>query len=372
MDLGNAWIGERRDMRSKLSGATKACDWAASMQACAVAVALSLTGCFSAADEATGSCVGTANALLNACESEALHDFWLAVAKCKNIASDSEREQCMAEAREARAEAVRTCREQLAARRSLCELVGAGRYDPQVDPAAFDDDFGDPTNPNRYYPLKIGNLWVYHGGGEHGTLEVLDKTKLIDGVTCVVVSDKVREEGSLVEDTDDWFALAKSGDVWYFGEEVKNYESFEGDDPGEPELVSMDGSFKAGRDWDKPGIIFKASPETGEVYREEFSLGNAEDLTIVLSTTYGYGADAELDRFVPRPLADLLCSGDCIVTENFSPLEPGIIARKYYARDIGFFLEVKPVTGEVLKLVDCNFDPRCATIARAAAEDGLE
>lgn len=32
-----------------------------------------------------------------------------------------------------------------------------------------------------------------------------------------------------------------------------NCESYEGDNPQEPELVSIDGSFKAGRDGAKPG-----------------------------------------------------------------------------------------------------------------------
>ena len=155
---------------------------------------------------------------------------------------------------------------------------------------------------------------------------------------------------------------SRDGTVWYCGEEVKDYESVDGDDPRRPELVSIDGSFKTGRDGDKPGVIFQASPSPGESYLEEFSLGNAEDVTDVLSTTYGFGADAELDRFVPPALAQLLCAGDCVVTRNYSLLEPGVSARKYYARDVGFFLEVSPDTGEVTQLVGCNVDPRCASL----------
>jgi hypothetical protein len=89
----------------------------------------------------------------------------------------------------------------------------------------------------------------------------------------------------------------------------------------------------------KPGITFQASPTPGQVYLEEFSLGNAEDVTEVLSTTYAFGSDPELDQLVPEPLAQRFCSsGDCVVTKNFSLLEPGIFARKYYARGIGVFL----------------------------------
>jgi hypothetical protein len=179
-------------------------------------------------------------------------------------------------------------------------------------------------------------------------------------VRCIVVRDRVTDDGDLIEDTDDWFAQAKDGNIWYCGEEVKDFESFDGDDPREPELVSIDSSFKVGRDGDKPGIIFRASPTPGEVYRQEFSLGNAEDLVEVLSTTYAFGNDPELDQFVPQQLAELLCSSDCVVTKDYTPLEPGVFERKYYAPGIGRFLEVNPDEGKVVRLVHCNFDPRCA------------
>jgi hypothetical protein len=98
------------------------------------------------------------------------------------------------------------------------------------------------------------------------------------------------------------------------------------------------------------------------VYVEEFSLGNAEDATEVLSTNYEYGKNPELDELVPRRLARLLCAGDCIVTRNFSLLEPGVFEREYYAPGIGMFLEVEPENGEVVQLFKCNVDPRCAAL----------
>ena len=178
-------------------------------------------------------------------------------------------------------------------RLDACKVLGQGRYDPDFDPALFDDP-KNPTSPNPYFPLEVGNLWEYRGASEVNTVEVLDQTKLIDGVHCLVVNDQVFKDGDLVEDTDDWFAAAKDGNVWYCGEEVKDFESFDGDDPRLPELVSIDGSFKAGRERDKPGIIFQATPDAGQSYLEEFSLGNAEDVTDVLSTTFPLGADPEL------------------------------------------------------------------------------
>lgn len=309
-----------------------------------------------------GPCSATAKALLRACGFEVQDDWWVASARCINVSEAEERAECYRDAAQERREGDRLCRQQLEGRIDACGLLGQGRYDPDFDPELFDEDFEDLTNPNPYYPLAIGNRWEYRSGNETNTIEVLDRTKLIDEVTCVVVRDQVFRRGKLHEDTDDWFAQAKDGDVWYCGEEVKDYESFGGDEPELPELVSIEGSFKAGRDLDKPGIIFLAAPEVGDVYIEEFSLGNAEDVTEILSTTYSFGDDPELDELVPQALAEALCNGDCVVTRNFSLLEPGIFARKYYAPGIGVFLEIESEDEVVVQLTGCNFDPRCATL----------
>lgn len=313
-------------------------------------------------DKAT-CCSRTAHAVFRACENEVQDDYWIAVAICINLSDDAEQAQCSADAKASRREGNQLCREQRAGRRDACESLGEGPYDPGFDPASFDDDFASLTNPNPYFPLGIGHRWEYRGGTEHVTVKVLNQTKLIDGVTCIVVRDRVEDDGDLVEKTDDWFAQAKDGNTWYCGEEAKSFESFEGDDPMKPELVGNDGSFKAGRDGDKPGIIFPASPTPGYMYREEFSLGNAEDVTVILSTTYSFGSNPELDERVPQQLAELLCSSDdCVVTRNFSLLEPGITATKYYARGIGFFLELEEDI--VIQLVNCNFDDRCKNLPK--------
>jgi hypothetical protein len=303
-------------------------------------------------------CSQTANLMLQSCDNEVADDHFKARAICTNL-DDEEREECFDEAQEARVEGLADCRAQRTARRNLCALVGEDRYDPDFDPELFEDDFTDPGITNPYQPLTIGNEAEYEGDGETIVIEVKGETKLIDGVTCIVVTDQVFVEGELVEDTDDWFAQAKDGDVWYCGEEAKDYETFEGDEPMLPELVSIDGSFKAGRDGDKPGVLIRAMPTVGEVYRQEFSLGNAEDVAQVLSSSYGYGADPDLDQHVPAALAQLLCANDCVVTREFSPLSPNANERKFYAPGIGLFLEVNMNSGDTVQLVDCNYDDRC-------------
>ena len=327
-----------------------------------VAIAIAILTAFSGTSRAgTNYCAQTARTLYSACKTGVSEDSLVEKAICLNISDADERETCISDLAETRKDDEELCRGQKDTRLEACELLGPARYDPDVNPNRFDGP-RHPSKPSPYFPLTVGHRWEYRGGDELNTVEVVDETKLITGVTCAVFRDLVFTDGDLTEATDDWFANAKDGTVWYFGEETGEYESFDCDHPREPELVNIDGSFKAGRDGAKPGIIFLAAPHKGDVYLEEFSLANAEDATEVLATNYSYGKDATLDQAVPKKLAERLCAGDCVVTKNFSMLEPGIFAHKFYARGIGVFLEVEfdPEEDEptVTQLTDCNFDGR--------------
>lgn len=308
-------------------------------------------------------CTATALLQYNACRNEVRDDFYTAQAICLQLEDKTERDECMQDSRSERQENNQFCLAQRRARRDLCSAVGEARYVAEFEPANFVTDFNNLPNLNPYFLLNVGNQWQYAGGDETVTVKVLDETKLIEGVTCIVVNDVVTINGQLIEDTDDWFAQAKNGDVHYCGEEVKDFETFEGDNPQIPELISIDGSFKAGRDGDQSGILIPGSPAMGQVYRQEWSPGNAEDAAQVLSTSYGFGSDATLDAFVPQVLAEQLCpANDCLVVKEFTPIEPGTFAHKYYAPGIGLFLEIAPETGELVQLTGCNFDPRCETL----------
>ena len=309
-------------------------------------------------------CTQTANLVHRACGLEADDIYLRTAAACINMADALERQACLSDARKSRKDGSQLCIDQRASRLNICAAVGENRYDPDFGPELFDTDFHNLSNPNRYMPLGIGNRWDYAGSGEKIKIEILNQTKTIDGVTCIVQRDQVFKDGFIAEDTSDWFAQAKDGNVWYCGEEVKDYEVFAEDRPVVPELVSIDGTFKAGRDFAKPGVIFLGAPRVGVTYREEVSLANAEDVSSIVSTTYRYGDNAELDRFVPKALVQLLCRRDCVVTHAFTAVRPGVIERKYFAPGIGFILQTNPATGEAVQLVSCNFDPRCGSLPK--------
>ncbi len=307
-------------------------------------------------------CSNVADLQEQACVLEARDDNARDRAICLNISNASERAACNADAAALLRDTTLFCDEVDDEREDLCGLIGEGRYEPDFDPAHYDDP-RNPSNPNPYLPLAVGNHWTFVEGAEVVDITVLNATKAIDGIDCIVMRDVVSVAGEVVEDTDDWFGFRKDASVMYCGEEVKDYETFPGDDPIRPELVSRDGSFKQGRDGDKGGIVMLGSPRVGVTYRQEFSAGNAEDAATVLSTTYRYGQSATLDRFVPPALAGLLCSaGDCLVTREFSPRAPGVVEVKYFARGIGQFLATTPESGKSVELIECNMDARCASL----------
>lgn len=152
-----------------------------------------------------------------ACRNEVADDYLIGVGNCINISDADEREECETETREERKEGKASCKEQFEARLELCDLVGEKRYDPDFDPENFVNplEIGQSVAANPYLHLVPGTKWVYEGKGEVMPVTVTENTKLIDGVTCIVVKDLVTEGDAPIEDTDDWCAQELDGNVWY-------------------------------------------------------------------------------------------------------------------------------------------------------------
>jgi hypothetical protein len=204
-------------------------------------------------------------------------------------------------------------------------------YEPRIDPNDF-----VTTIDNPYLPLPVGRTLVYEGvsGGEQERVEVTvtDRTREVMGVTATVVRDRAFVEGSLVEDTFDWFAQDRFGNVWYFGEATAEYEN--------GEIVSRAGSWEAGVDGAMPGVVMLADPRVGDRYRQEFYAGEAEDMARVRAAGASVAVPAGSYQHV-------------LVTEDWTPLEPDVLEHKSYAPGVGVVLErvVKGGSG-VLRLVE--------------------
>jgi len=185
----------------------------------------------------------------------------------------------------------------------------------KLDPADFTTKIDNP-----YWPMKPGNRWVYRETDPEGTVlrvvvRVTDQTKKVaNGITARVVRDTVTEDGVLVEDTWDWYAQDKAGNIWYLGELTKEYEN--------GKLVSTGGSFEAGVDGAQPGIAIPANPKVGLAYRQEYYKGEAEDKASIFSLSEQ--AEVPFGHFK-----------DVVMTRDLNPLKPKILEYKFFARGVG-------------------------------------
>jgi hypothetical protein len=272
-----------------------------------------------------GACDVTTQSASAACMQQAEANHELTLGKCANFKTAAEREACTRAAARKRAVALNLCEAQANARAKVCQALGQRPYDPDINPANFVTEI---TNP--YFPLKPGTVFTYRAEDAEVRVQVTHRTRKIMGVTCVVVRDTKTVDGALEEDTLDYFAQDKQGNVWYFGEDTAEYVN------GHP--VSTAGSFIAGKNGAKPGIIMLAHPNVGRTYRQEFLLGEAEDLARV--------EERGVRVSVPFGTFD-----NALKTFDFTPLEPEVKEHKFYARGVGLVLTIDRVTGEREELV---------------------
>jgi hypothetical protein len=208
-------------------------------------------------------------------------------------------------------------------------------YAPVIDPANFVAVIDNP-----YMPLIPGTTFVYEGitekGNEHNDVYISSETKVIMGVTCVVVKDTVLVDGVLEEQTLDWYAQDKQGNVWYFGEASSEYQN--------GAVVSTKGSWEAGVDGAQPGIVMEANLVVGDTYRQEYYRGQAEDWASVLSLT-------ETANIPTGSYRDLLLTNEWSGLDN-----PLIYEHKYYAKGIGFIMTKYVEGGYELKLIEIRHE----------------
>ena len=275
-------------------------------------------------------CGRTAASLKKSCEFEVKADSRLEEGNCLQNSDPAAVKVCEAAVKTASKEAKADCADQLAARQDLCEGLGEDVYDPVLVPASFVAVIDNP-----FAPFQVGRTWVYEKTSKEGLerteIEVLDETKTILGIEATVVKDTVFLDGVLLEDTRDWLAQDMDGNVWYLGELSLSYE--------DGELVSLEGSWEAGKEGAKPGFWMKADPMVGDVYRQELKLGVAEDAGEVLSLT----------EAVSVPAGSF---PSCLQTNDFTPLEPDVLEQKFFAPDVGLVLELDPESGDRTELIE--------------------
>lgn len=205
-----------------------------------------------------------------------------------------------------------------------CGSDGSAHQARTAKSGAFDASRFAHPRANTYFPLVPGTVTKLRGTdeGEHyqETVTVTDKTRTILGVRATVISDvNLRANGVLAEKTTDWYANDDDGNVWYLGEDTATY-----DERGK--VDSREGTWLAGRDGAKPGLIMPASPTVSAGYRQEYLRGAAEDQAWIVANDESVTVPAGKYRKVVR-------------SYEWTRLEPDVLSMKFYAPGIGIVAE---------------------------------
>jgi hypothetical protein len=195
---------------------------------------------------------------------------------------------------------------------------------------------------NIYWPLAQGDSYAYiaetEDGCEFNKLTVLANTggysnKMIKGIQMRVVRDQEWEAeppdgvecddpaiaafAVLMEDTLDYYPIDDKDNIWYYGEDTWAVDD-------ESPVCTDDGAWEAGVDEAVEGIVMLSQPTAGDRYQQEFWEDEAED----------WGKVNRLNGKVGDEYSN------CLVTKEWTPLEPGSVEHKYYCLD-------PPVAGPV-------------------------
>jgi hypothetical protein len=184
---------------------------------------------------------------------------------------------------------------------------------PMVTAAALSEAI---TNP--LFPAPVGASWTYRAttdeGVERDEVTVLAEVRTTWGAMARVVHDVVFLNDQMIEETFDWYAQDTTGHVWYLGEDTTEFEN------GVP--VCNCGAWESGVGGALPGVIMLAAPQVGDVYRQEYLAGEAEDVAEVKS----------LGASVTVPAGTF--SG-CLETRDRSAIDPDLDERKFYCPGVG-------------------------------------
>jgi hypothetical protein len=221
------------------------------------------------------------------------------------------------------------------------ELQLVDPHNPAIGPA----DFTHVIN-NTYLTLKPGTRATYEKitpeGIKRVQITVTGKTKKVMNVTTLVVRSREWLNEKLTEETREWLAQDMQGNVWHFGEAVNNYE--------DGKLVDHEGSWKAGVDGARPGILMLNNPKVGDTYRQQHLPAPAEDM----------GTVAAVGKKLALPQGASF--ENCVEILDWNRVEEEL-EHKYYCVGLGMMVMAEK-GDEQLKLV--GFSTKYAPKERAA------
>ncbi len=197
---------------------------------------------------------------------------------------------------------------------------GRARSDPgRSEPVwrdRFDVNKADllPTGTNEYLTMQPGRVLKLTSGIDTLTITVLPDIQEIDGIATGVLEERETKNGTLVEVSRNFFATdRKTGDVYYFGEDVDNYK--------DGKVISHESAWRAGAADARFGLMIPATPAVGQAFYQEIAPKVAMDRVEVISTS----------ATVKTPAGTF---ERCVHLRETTPLESDV-SHKYYAPGVG-------------------------------------
>ena len=241
---------------------------------------------------------------------------------------------------------------------ALLLSTGALAHEPDFSDD-FDRDgctFGTYSN-NPWHPIWPGYSLLLEGEEEDDEGEtvsiavrvtILEDTEMVDGVRTRVLEEREWEDEELVEVSRNFVAECRqTGDIWYFGEDVDDYE--------DGEIVGHEGAWRAGEDGAEAGILMPGNPLNGARYFQEMA-PEAEALDQGEVQSRGNTLEVPFDTFT-----------NVLIIVDSTPLDPEEADEKFYAYGIGIIkdeaaelVEIDAPSclpdGETLCLLDGRFE----------------
>jgi hypothetical protein len=184
------------------------------------------------------------------------------------------------------------------------------------------------TGRNRFFSLQPGYKLVLESKKEKVTITVTNKTRKIGDIETRVIEEYEEEDGELKEISRNFFAICKEhGDVFYFGEEVDDYE--------DGKIVKHSGAWRADERNSMAGIVMPGTILLGARHYQEIA-PNAMDRAEIIAD----------DITLTTPAGTFK---NCIKVEETSGLDPKDICYKIYAPGVGLIQDADTVLTEFKK-----------------------
>lgn len=179
------------------------------------------------------------------------------------------------------------------------------------------------TGRNPFFILEPNYQLVLAGGDASEAAEVmitvLNETRQVNGTETRVIEERESIGGELVEISRNFFAICEeTNSVFYFGEEVDDYEN--------GNIISHEGAWLAGEDANRAGVIMPGTIFLGARYYQEIAPDVALDRAEII----------DMGEVIQTPSGDF---SDSLITRETTPLEPDVAELKYYAAGIGLIQE---------------------------------